>query len=327
MNRRTESKSRAGWLVRFSPVGLVPWFRNHRKVASTSLMRLLYEPLQSLLTIGVIAIALALPTLLLQLASLGESALTKVNTTSDINVYFELDTSIQNLQTFQDKWQADGRVVETRLITPEQGLREFEEFSGLGTVLSYFDENPLPAVVQVIPEPRLSGSAAELSLLLQAIEAETFVDSVVFDFAWLDRLDAMVNFVDRLSIAVGILLALGIILILGNTIRLTIENRRDEIVVIKLVGGTDRFVQRPLLYTGFWYGILGAVGAIILVGIIGAMLSAPLQRIFLSYQTSLQALPGLSIDIFLKLLILGAVLGCLGAWISVKQHLRKIEPS
>ena len=86
MNRRTESKSRAGWLVRFSPAGLVPWFRNHRKVASTSLMRLLYEPLQSLLTIGVIAIALALPTLLLQLASLGESALTKVNTLSLIHI-------------------------------------------------------------------------------------------------------------------------------------------------------------------------------------------------------------------------------------------------
>lgn len=327
MNRRTESKSRAGWLADFSPTRLVPWFRNHRKVAQASLTRLLQEPLQSLLTIGVIAIALALPTLLLQLASMGESALRGVDTTSDINVYFELDIPSEDLQSFQEKWQADLRIAEIRLITPEEGLQEFEAFSGLESVLTHFDENPLPAVMRVMPEADLSGRAAELSLLLKAIESEAFVASATLDFAWLGRLEAMVVFIDRLSIAVGVLLALGILLILGNTIRLTIENRRDEIVVIKLVGGTDSFVQRPLLYTGFWYGLLGAVGAIILVGIIGAMLSAPLQRMFLSYQASLPALPGLSINIFLNLLMLGTVLGCFGAWISVKQHLRNIEPS
>lgn len=326
MNRRTSGKSRFGWLADFSPKRLIPWVRNHFLVARSSWKRLLEEPLQTALTVGVIAIALALPTLLFQLAAMGGSALGQMNNTSDINLYFELGAEDQSIQLFVDRWQGDSRVKTTQLITPEQGLADFEIYSGLGTILSSFDENPLPAVVRITPADRLAGRGAELRLLLQALEASEFVDSAVLDFAWLDRLNAIVEFVDRLSIAVGALLILGILLILGNTIRLTIENRRNEIVVIKLVGGTDRFVQRPLLYAGFWYGFLGGAVAVVLVAIVGALLSFPLQRILLSYQSSVQNMPGLTFSVFVNLLLLGALLGCAGAWLSVLQHLRSVEP-
>jgi len=327
MNRRTSVKSRFGWLAEFSPKRLVPWVRNHALVARSSWKRLLEEPLQTALTVGVIAIALALSTLLFQLAAMGGSALGQMNNTSDINLYFELGTEVRSIEAFEDMWRGDPRVQATQVITPEQGLAEFESFSGLGSILSSFDENPLPAVVRITPADRLAGRAAELRLLVQALQASEFVETAVLDFAWLDRLNAVVEFVDRLSIAVGLLLALGILLILGNTIRLTIENRRNEIVVIKLVGGTDRFVQRPLLYAGFWYGLLGGAVAVVLVAIVGALLSYPLQQILLSYQSSVQTLPGVSFPVFINLLVLGASLGCSGAWLSVLQHLRNIEPT
>jgi cell division transport system permease protein len=96
--------------------------------------------------------------------------------------------------------------------------------------------------------------------------------------------------------------------------------------VIKLVGGTDRFVQRPLLYAGFWYGLLGGAVAVVLVAIVGAFLSFPLQWILLSYQSSVENMPGLSFSVFIKLLVLGALLGCGGAWLSVLQNLRSVEP-
>jgi cell division transport system permease protein len=180
-------------------------------------------------------------------------------------------------------------------------------------------------VVRVLPDGRLSDRPAELRLLVQALDSGEYVETAVLDLVWLDRLNSIVSFVDRLSYGVGFLLAVGILLILGNTVRLTIENRRDEIIVIKLVGGTDRFVRRPLIYTGFWYGLLGGIAAAILVALVGLLLSFPLQRLLLSYQSSV-ALPGLGFTLLLKLAIIGAVLGCGGAWISVLQHLRKIEP-
>lgn len=299
--------------------------RNHFIVGRSSLVRLKAEPLQTGLTVCVVAIALALPTLLLQLAGLGATALGQIGETSDINVYFDLGIQAEAVEERARAWQEDNRVASAEVISPNQGLEEFERFSGLGSILADFEENPLPYVVRVQPSEQLANRPAELQLLVQALDSEERVDSAVFDLVWLGRLNAMVSFVDRLSYGVGFLLALGILLILGNTIRLTIENRRDEIVVIKLVGGTDRFVRRPLLYTGLWYGFLGGVAAAILVAIVGLLISVPLQRLLLSYQSS-ATLPGLSMGLLFRLAFFGAVLGCAGAWISVLQHLRRIEP-
>lgn len=326
MNRRVSEKPRFVRMAEFSPLRLVAWVRNHFNVARSSLKRLLAERLQTSLTVCVIAIALALPTLLLQLAAMGGSALSQIGDTSDINVYFELGVANESVEDFAESWQTDNRVGSIEIISPDKGLQEFESFSGLGSILSDFEENPLPYVARVLPASHLSGRPAELRLLLQALDAGEQVETAVLDLVWLDRLHAIVSFVDRLSYAIGFLLAIGILLILGNTVRLTIENRRDEIVVIKLVGGTDRFVRRPLIYAGFWYGFLGGVAAAILVAFVGLLLSFPLQRLLLSYQSSVAALPGISLGVLFQLAIIGAGLGCAGAWLSVLQHLRKIEP-
>lgn len=301
------------------------WARNHFKVGRSSLVRLRAEPLQTGLTVCVVAIALALPTLLLQLAGLGANALSQIGETSDINVYFDLGVQSEIVEERAQAWQNDSRIASTEVISPNQGLDEFEQFSGLGSILAGFEENPLPYVVRIQPSEQVLSRPAELQLLVQALDAEERVDSAILDLVWLNRLNSMVSFVDRLSYGVGFLLALGILLILGNTIRLTIENRREEIVVIKLVGGTDRFVRRPLIYAGLWYGLLGGLAAALLVAIVGLLISMPLQRLLLSYQSSV-ALPGLSFTLLFKLAFYGALLGCAGAWISVLQHLRNIEP-
>ena len=301
------------------------WARNHFKVGRSSLVRLRAEPLQTGLTVCVVAIALALPTLLLQLAGLGANALSQIGETSDINVYFDLGVQSEIVEERAQAWQNDSRIASAEVISPNQGLEEFEQFSGLGSILAGFEENPLPYVVRIQPSEQVLSRPAELQLLVQVLDAEERVDSAILDLVWLNRLNSMVSFVDRLSYGVGFLLALGILLILGNTIRLTIENRREEIVVIQLVGGTDRFVRRPLIYAGLWYGLLGGLAAALLVAIVGLLISMPLQRLLLSYQSSV-ALPGLSFALLFKLAFYGALLGCAGAWISVLQHLRNIEP-
>lgn len=328
MNRRIRHRS-ANWLSRledYSPQRFLPWLRNHLVVAHASLQRLLAEPLQTALTASVIAIAMALPAMMLQFATLAGAAVEGVSTTSDINVFFDTSVDQRLVDSFYERWSGDSRFVSIILITPEQGLLEFESYSGLGSVLSSFENNPLPWVARISPSSTLTANPAQLQLLVQALGEEAGVHSAQLDFSWLDRLNGLVSLVDRLSVAVGLMLAAGIILILGNTIRLTIENRRDEILVIKLVGGTDRYVARPLLYTGFWYGLMGAFLASILVAFIGLLLSGPLQRVLFSYQSSVTALPGLSLELFFQLLFVGGLLGCSGAALSVLQNLRQVEP-
>ena len=126
-------------------------------------------------------------------------------------------------------------------------------------------------------------------------------------------------------LALGALLVLGVVLILGNTIRLAIESRREEIVVVKLVGGSNAFVRRPFLYTGLWYGVGGGVLASVLVAASLWFLAGPVNRLADLYQSSFQ-LAGLGIMGALNLVLLSAALGLVGAWLAVTRHLSEIEP-
>ncbi len=327
MNRRTRrSSSPLGrWLEQNSPARFVPWLRNHLGAARDSLRRLAATPLQTGMTVAVIAIALGLPTLLLQLERLAVGAVDSVDRSSDINLFFETGVERELVDSFFLDWRDDPRIGSIRLISPEQGLLEFEQYSGLGAVLDSFDRNPLPWAARIAPDPGMAGRTADLNILRATMAQERGVAEVQLDLQWLERLDAILQFMGRFSVAVGLLLALGVVLILGNTIRLTIENRRSEILVIKLVGGTDRYVSRPLLYTGFWYGMLGGLLAGLIVALVSLLIAGPVERLFYSYQAveALQLKP--DVPLF-RLAAGGALLGLLGAWLSVRQHLKAIEP-
>jgi cell division transport system permease protein len=120
-------------------------------------------------------------------------------------------------------------------------------------------------------------------------------------------------------------LALAVLLIVGNTIRLAIQNKHDEIEVQKLIGATDAFIRRPFLYSGIWHGLLGAIIAWILVAISLWLLNGPVQRLSLLYDSNFE-LGSLGMSASLTLLTSGILLGLLGAWAAVGRHLREIEP-
>lgn len=327
MNRRLKraATGRFQWLAGASPARLLAWLRHHRQVAASSLRRLVAEPIQTGMTVAVIAVALGLPTLLIQLEQLANQAVDRVDRSSDINVFFVDAANPSEVENFVARWRPDSRIDRIRLVSPDEGMREFEQYSGLGSVLQGFETNPLPWVARITPAQGLSERRADLQLLLSSLQDSPSVAEVQLDLQWLERLDAILDFLARFSISVGILLGLGVVLILGNTVRLTIENRRAEILVIKLVGGTDRYVARPLLYTGFWLGLLGGLLAGLIVGLVSLLLGGPLERLFYAYESA--AALNLSAGTpLLKLAAMGALLGVLGAFVSVWQHLRDIEP-
>lgn len=297
-------------------------FEQHQGTAVDSLLRLLGEPLGSLLTCFVIGIALALPLcvllLLLNLQQLGAG----LQGESSISVYLQQDLAPDAISALQEQLEEREDIEALRLITPEEALAEFEAESGFGDVLAGLDGNPLPPVLLVTPGVT---AADALTALRDHLAAQPGVADAALDLEWLQRLNAVVSFALRLTYLLALLLGLGVLLVIGNTVRLAIESRRAEIVVVKLVGGTDAWVARPFLYTGFWYGMGGGIVALALVGFSLMVLSGPVSRLISAYDSDFEVI-GLGLTQAFVVLVLAAALGWAGAALSVLRHLRAINP-
>jgi cell division transport system permease protein len=165
----------------------------------------------------------------------------------------------------------------------------------------------------------------DASRLVTEIRELKLVDDVQLDLEWLQRLDALLDMGRKLVLALGAALGLGVILVVGNTIRLAIQSRRDEITVVKMVGGTDAYVRRPFLYSGLLFGMFGALVAAILLTGLGFWLAGPVTKIALLYQSQF-SISGLGFSGFVTLLLIGGSVGLIGAWLAVGQHLRNIQP-
>lgn len=277
----------------------------------------------SLMTAAVIGIALALPAgfmlLLDNVARLsgGWQGQTRVS------VFLAQEAGPERLEQVARDLLARPDVAAVQTLTPEQALAEFRALSGLDDVLDLLEHNPLPPVVVAEPPPGLAG--AELDALVAAVQARPGVDRVRLDREWVRRLQAFMALLERAAWVVTALLAMAVILVVGNTIRLDIENRRDEIVIAKLIGATDAFVRRPFLYSGLLYGLVGGVLAWLLVETGRGLLSTPAQDLSALYGGGFR-IEGLGLTGGLGLAGCGALLGLLGSWLAVARHLAAIEP-
>tara|TARA_R100001143_G_scaffold58335_2_gene56158 strand:- start:1760 stop:2752 length:993 start_codon:yes stop_codon:yes gene_type:complete len=297
-------------------------FRNHQQVAVDSLDRLLASISGTLMIWIMIAIAMALPLFLLLFLQNLQQFGSDLDEASQISVFMNTTTEMPRLEQLRDELLGRSEIQNVEIISAETALQEFQASSGFGDILSGLDENPLPPVLLVTP---LAQDAAVLQPLLASLQDYPEVDEVQFDLDWLQRLYGILNLAQRLTYMIGLLLALGVALVVGNTIKLAIENRRDEIVVVKLVGGTDAYVSRPFLYTGLWYGAGGGLIACVLILLAQLILQGPVSRLAGLYEGEF-ALIGLGISGFFMVLLLSAMLGWFGAWLSVLRHLRAIEP-
>ena len=314
------------------------WLQHHRLSARDSLRRLLYNPLASVLTWLVIGIALALPVSLFVALDNVRSVSGQWDSPAQISLFLRAEMSLQAARQLELRLVAWPGVAKTRLVSRQDALLEFQQLSGFGDVLQNLDDNPLPNLILVTPADEFLHSEKAAGLQAQ-LQEEAGVERALLDMAWVQRLNALMHLSQRLVLVLAAILALGVLLVIGNTIRLAIENRRDEaghgalsdldalrvIVVVKLVGGSDAFVRRPFLYTGLWYGLGGAMLAWLTVSLALWGLRSPLSALSLLYQSGFQ-LQGLGPMGGLQLLLLGALLGLSGAWLAVARHLRKIQP-
>ena len=298
------------------------WQAHHSTTAVESLHRLFRTPLQSLLTWLVVAVAVALPAALYLVLHNIEHLGYSWQDSGQISVFLQRDSRPEAIDQLRETLVRDERIERVEHVPPQMALEEFKAYSGLGPVLDDLEQNPLPDVLLVNPATNEPGALADLS---DSLAEQALVAEVRLDMAWVERLQEMMELGQRVVLALGFLLALGVLLAIGNTIRLAIESRRDEILVVKLVGGTDAFVRRPFLYTGLWYGVGGGLLALVLLAAGLWWLSVPVSKLADLYQSEFR-LQGLGLTKSLQLVLLSGLLGLLGAWLAVARHLIRIEP-
>jgi len=296
----------------------------HLQALFASLGRLVRSPMATFLTLLVIALALALPVALRLLVVNAQAATGNFANAVDISVYLKTDVPLAKAQQLATAARQRRDVAAVTLIPADQGLEDFRNYSGFGDALGALKENPLPHVLHVRPQAPDS-SPAVLEALRRYFAAWPEVDVVQVDSEWVMRFNAILEVLRRVLLIAAVLLGVGVLAVIGNTIRLEIQGRRAEIEVTKLVGGSNAYVRRPFLYTGVLYGVGGALIAWGIIAVAVAVLGEPVAQLARLYG-SRYALLGPSGEDVGALLGAGALLGWLGAWISAARHLRSIEP-
>ncbi|GBE48012.1 cell division protein FtsX [bacterium BMS3Bbin12] len=298
--------------------------QRHAQVFLGSLGRLSRTPLTSLMTATVIGIALALPGGLYLLLHNAERLGGGWQESARISLYLKRDVGEKQARALAAQLRGRPGVRQVTYISREQGLREFRAASGFGAALDVLKTNPLPAVLVV--QPAFSGDGPQaVQGLLEALRKLPQVALAQLDMAWVRRLYALMALAQRGVAILAAMLALAVLLVVGNTIRLDIQSRREQIEVTKLVGGTDAFIRRPFLYSGLWYGLAGGAIAWLLVRAALWLLQGPVQRLALLYHSDF-TLTTLGLGPSVALLAGGGLLGLLGSWLAVGQHLAEIEP-
>lgn len=312
---KNNAELRPNFLARFA--------QGHVREMSFTLRRFFNNFSGAMLTCFVIGITLALPASLHTMVRNINAVSYSWETTLQASLFLKDSTTPAQAEALIAKLKSRPGVAEAIYITREQSLAEFKALSGFGAALDLLETNPLPAVITITPikgvqRPMIDALVVELSQLPE-------VEVAKLDRQWLDRLFKVIELVQRLVLLIAGVLGLAVIVIVGNTIRLDIEAKRAEIVVMKLIGATNGFIRRPFLYTGLWYGLVG--GAIAWLMVFGAVfaLSGPARELAGLYGSDyrLQGLPWLAT---LVMFAAGIVLGWIGAWWTVSRHLKGIEP-
>jgi cell division transport system permease protein len=300
------------------------WLSRHLQEALASLGRLSSSPLQTAMTVGVIAIAIALPSGLYLLTRNLNTLSESWSKTAAISLFLTKETEMAQAQALARDLEARPTLTRIRLISPDEALAELASHDGFSEAIAQLQENPLPVVLalQVAPQVR---EPEVLERLATELEALPQVDFARLDTRWVRRFQAILSLVQRGGALLGGTLAAAVLLAVGNTVRLEIENRRSEIEIMELVGATPGFIRRPFLYTGCWYGLLGGIGAWIMTASALILLQGPVSRLAKLYHTQFP-IAGLEVTSSLALLGGSMLLGLIGSWISVGRHLTSVEP-
>ncbi len=296
----------------------------HAQALFSSLGRLTRSPVTLSMTVAVLALAISLAGGFYLLLANIQQLTGNLEASNQISMFLKHDVSEVNGQKLVDELENKPDISNVVFISKRQAMEEFKQYSGFSNAFDALVDNPLPNVIQVLPKDALTDDIL-FNKLVSKLEQMPEVDFVQADMAWLKRLQAMMKLANRGIVILNSLLALAILFITGNTIRLELQNRKEEVLIAKLVGATNGFIQRPFLYSGFWYGFIAGVIAWVLITVIVLLLQQPLEQLSELYDERFNA-RYLNFKETILLLITSASLGILGSWAVLHRQIQQLKP-
>lgn len=297
---------------------------NHAHGLFSSLGRLSRSPFSSVLTVLVLAVAISLAGCFYIVVANIQQLTGNLQASNQMSLFLRDNISDAAGQKLADQLKQNANVEGIKFITKQQAMDEFKAHSGFGDALKALDSNPLPSVIQVLPKNTLQGSA-EIEQLMSEFKQLQQVDFVQVDMQWVERVQTIILIASRGVTVVSILLGFAVTFITGNTIRLELQNRQDEVFISKLVGATEAFIQRPFLYTGFWLGFIAGFLAWLIITIMLLILETPVEKLSTLYNGSFELL-FLSFSEFILMIMIAAILAVIGSWAVLHYQLRQIKP-
>jgi cell division transport system permease protein len=303
------------------------WFKANVDAFTQSLVQIIRSPGSSFLTCAVIGVAITLPTFVyLVTSNFQKIGATVWQNPLQVTVFTRPGTTYFEAQNLARRLEKNPVVASVKTQSPGEALKQYQRFRNADRVLQALgNKNPFPSVLILSLKPDRA-SAAEVDEFLKYLEKVGESHSIHLDKTMVKQLYNLKEIGNRGVLILGVLLSLGVILIIGNTIRLDIQNKQDEIIITKLIGATNGYIRRPFLYSGMWYGIIGGIFAWIITTIFLLYLAKPVSD-FAALSGNPLELSYANLDVFLAVLATGAGLGWIGSWISVRKHLRTIEPA
>lgn len=297
---------------------------SHAHGLFSSLGRLTRTPFSSTMTVVVLAIAIALAGCFYIAVANVQQLTGNLQTSNQMSLFLNDHISESGAKKLANRLAKNDRIESIEFIGKHQAMQEFKANSGFGDALTALDSNPLPNVIQVLPKDVLDNRVA-LDELLTEFKQIPGVDFVQIDMQWVERLQAMMRIARRAVTVVAVLLGFAVTFITGNTIRLELHNRQEEVYISKLVGATHAFIQRPFLYTGFWLGFIAGFSAWLIISVILLILESPVEKLSTLYNSAFQ-LQYFGFSEFVLLLMLSSGLAVLGSWAVLHYQLRLIKP-
>lgn len=293
---------------------------HHAHALFSSLGRLVATPFTSIMTIAVLAISMALASGFYIMVINVQQLTANLESSNQISLFLHDDVSTNSAAELANNIRQNPNVQTVKIISKEQALAEFKTYSGFGAAIDVLDNNPLPIVLQVLPKNSLQDKQ-ELERLLKTVEKLKEVDYAQVDMQWVERLQSIVEVVRCGTALFSFMIGIGVLFIIGNTIRLELHNRRDEVMISKLVGATNGFIRRPFLYTGFWIGFISGISAWFINAILMLILRQPVEKLSGLYEGDLH-LVFLSFTETVELLTVASFLGIFSSWAVLIVQLR-----
>ena len=298
---------------------LSAWRDQHIYSFLSSLGRIVSKPFSTFLIVGVMAIAMAMPLALALVLHNVQRVSGTVQAAREMSVFLKPGVTLEQANSLARKLADRADVQKVAVVSPDEGLAEFRKLSNLAQSIDLLGNNPLPSVLKI--RPKDDGLA-----LAEALQKWPEADVVQHDGQWRQRLNAWLSLGERMLKILSVLFGVGVLLVVGNTVRLDIGSRREEIAVMQQLGATDGFIRRPFLYLGFWYGLAAGALALGLSLFAGLALDERLQPLLTSYDSRF-VLQGPDLTMVVGLLATSAILGWLGAWLASGHHLRQTRPT